>query len=459
MDTKHQIVCLSSLLLMSCGSYQRSLAFTEVTSDAAMRSGHDVIWDHGDGATSEQKHQLQQSLERQLGVDDVVRIGLLNSPRLQAKYEQLGVAQADMVQAGLWHNPLLSVEGHIGGGDAGVDITILQRFLDLFFVPLRRHIGVQGFEKAKAMITGEIVAFATDLRREFYRYQGVKHQRELMQSVVSAFGLSYDLAKRLHAAGNMTTLDFAQERATYEESKISLAKLELEELQRREKMNRLMGLWGENAAKWSIGDRLADPREDDVTLGDVERKAIEKSLDLAQARLEIVIAENQLQIARPGHLFSDMEIGSVTENQSESGWATGLAGALPLPFFDQGQAASGKADAILRRARENYRDLAIQIRSEARAAVARLQSLKARVTYRKQILLPLRRRIVEETQKQYNGMIVGPFQLLTAKKDEIESTAAYIGDLQQYWQAQVDVEQLFGGQRLEPQIETIADID
>jgi cobalt-zinc-cadmium efflux system outer membrane protein len=65
--------------------------------------------------------------------------------------------------------------------------------------------------------------------------------------------------------------------------------------------------------------------------------------------------------------------------------------------------------------------------------------------YYRDILLPLRERIVNEAQLQYNAMQLGPFVLLNAREQQIETAVAYIETLREYWLARGDVGQILNG--------------
>jgi outer membrane protein, heavy metal efflux system len=84
-----------------------------------------------------------------------------------------------------------------------------------------------------------------------------------------------------------------------------------------------------------------------------------------------------------------------------------------------------------------------------RTAVAQLESARARADRFRTTVLPLRMRIVEQTQLQYNAMQVGPFQLLVAKQQQIDAGAAYIRALRAYWLARTQLDQILNG-RLPP---------
>jgi cobalt-zinc-cadmium efflux system outer membrane protein len=66
------------------------------------------------------------------------------------------------------------------------------------------------------------------------------------------------------------------------------------------------------------------------------------------------------------------------------------------------------------------------------------------VFYR-EVQLPLREQIVNETQLNFNAMSTGVFQLLQAKRDQIEAGRAYVETLRDYWIARSEADQLLAG--------------
>ena len=84
-------------------------------------------------------------------------------------------------------------------------------------------------------------------------------------------------------------------------------------------------------------------------------------------------------------------------------------------------------------------------RATARALRDRVDGARDRALYYRDILLPLHERIVNEAQLQYNAMQLGPFQLLRAREQQIQTAVAYIESLRDYWLARADVEQILSG--------------
>ena len=118
---------------------------------------------------------------------------------------------------------------------------------------------------------------------------------------------------------------------------------------------------------------------------------------------------------------------------------------VELPVFDQHQAGISKAESNLRRARRDYAALAIGIRSEVRAARDRMTAARDMAEHYRDVVVPLQERLVALTQRQYNFMQTGAFDLLLAKQNEIRTYRDYINAVRDYWLARTDLEMAVGG--------------
>ena len=430
-----------------CAAVPRDAGFADVQAVVAERTGHHVRWNQGTGADASVDASVREMLQGTLTVDQAVQIALLNNRALQATYEDLMLAQADLVSAGLLSNPVFDAEVriHEAGGGTGFELALVQDFIDLLYIPLRKKVAASAFEAAKLRVAGQVLDLAAAVRAAFHTLQGSQQTLDMRRQVVAATGASYDLARRLRAAGNISDLEVANEQALAEQSKLELRAAEAEVAQDRERLNRLMGLWGPVSASWSVSDRLPDPPQDEVAAEGLERTAVERSLDLGAARRGVEAAARSLGVAAPFGLLPEAEAGVGAEHEAEGGWGVGPAVSIPIPLFDQGQPGVAAARAELRRARQLYVALAVDVRSRARAARDAVIAARDQADYYRRVVLPLRQRIVEQTQLQYNAMQLGTFQLLTAKQQQIEAGTAYIRALQAYWLARIQLDQILSG--------------
>jgi cobalt-zinc-cadmium efflux system outer membrane protein len=317
-------------------------------------------------------------------------------------------------------------------------------FLDVFYVPLRKRVAAAQFEEAKLRVTGAVLDFALQVRTVFYGQQANEQMLELRGSIVQALTASLEVSRRLHEAGNITDLDLARDRALVEVSKLALRSAEVAAFQGREQLNSVMGAWGGDT-EWDIDGRLPDIPEQSLPASGIERTALTRSLDLSNARQRIMVAGQQLGYDQATALIPSVDFGASAEREPVEGWRVGPALSVPIPLFDQGQARVARAMAELRRAQQEYYALAVRIRATARAVQERMRGAQDRAVYYRDILLPLRERIVNEAQLQYNAMQMGIFQLLREREQQIETSVAYVEALREYWLARADLEQISSG--------------
>ena len=440
------LALLGLLALAGCASVDLSAGFPEVRAAVEDRYAARIAWSPGAGLEGEAAQRLRSLLQRKLTSDDAVQVALLGNRELQAIYADLGVAQADLVQAGLFRNPILdaAVAFHLGPVRPDLQLGVVFSVLDALYVPLRKRVAAARFEEAKLRVTGAVLDSVLKVRAAFYEHQANEQLLELRRTVVQALAASFEVSRRLHEAGNITDLDLARDRAALEASRLGLRAAEVGAGQSRERLNSLMGLSGSETA-WEIDGRLPDVEAEPPQAADIERSAVTRSLDLAHARQRIVSAGQQLGYDRATALIPAAELGVGAEKEADEVWGVGPSVAIPIPLFDQGQARIARAAAELRRAQQEYYALAVRIRATARAARERLRGAQDRARYYRDIVLPLQERIVTEAQLQYNAMQIGIFQLLRDREQQIESGVAYVEALREYWLARAELVHIANG--------------
>jgi cobalt-zinc-cadmium efflux system outer membrane protein len=441
-----------ALVLGGCASSsaksQPDAGFKDVRTTLAERGVSHVEWNTGSTDDARASDGVRSLLARELSADDAVQVALLNNPRLQATFEDLGVAQADLVQAGLLRNPVFSADLKFAeaGGGTKVEMAVTQEFLDVLQLPLRKRMAGHALEAVKIRVSGAVLDLAGEVRRAFYVHQAALQTLDMRRQVAAATGASFDFARRLRDAGNITGLQLAREQAQDEQSKLDLAAAEADVLATRERLNALMGLWGIDT-QWTVASQLPDVPAKEVDAATVEPRAVERSLELAESRAVLDAAADALGIRRSYAIFGggDVELGAAAEREAEGGWEVGPSVSVPIPLFDTGDAAVSRASAELRRARQNYTATAVEVRAAARAARDRLLATRATAERYRTSVLPIRHSIVEQTQAENNAMLVGTFDVLRAKQDEIEAGAAYVNALRDYWLARAEFDQVMNG--------------
>lgn len=378
-------------------------------------------------------------LARELSSDDAVAVSLLKNTRLRALYRDLGVAQSDVVAAGLPENPVFSVERRFAGKAAEFDVA--QEFVSLFLIPLRRRLSERELDRERLRVTHEIVEHTAKVRDAYFRAQAAEQLAELRRTVMQALVGALEAAKALRAAGNNSVWDVAIAERGANRARLAVADAELEVATTRERLNVLLGLFGEET-RWRIPQRLPDLPAPDVELSELERQAVTDRFDLASQRAEIEALAQAAGITQITSVLPELSIGGHIEREPQGDSTFGPSVDFPLSLFSRGRAARARAEQKLLGAIDSYAALAIEIRSEVRVAFAKLETARKKATFYQTAVLPTEQTVTRETQLRYNGMFVGVFQLLEARQEQVESAREFIETLCEYWQARTELERV-----------------
>ena len=424
------------------GCVATNAGYADVRQVVSSRTGHDVRWHHIDGESESQK-SVRELLAKSLTAENAVKIALLSNAELQADFERLGVARADLVTA--WRLPNPVAEGSLRfrkEQSATIDLMLTEDLTDLVLLPLRSAAARAELDAAKLEVAGRALDLILQVRSAFYGYLADQQILEFRQKVLEALEASATVAQSLHDAGNLTDLDLASEQVLYDEAKVNLGSAQNAVTISRERLNSLLGLSGAQA-NWTAGTRLVDPPAD-LAVADLEAKAVAQSLDLAVIRQRFTAAAKRANLATAQGWLPELKAG-VTAEREERQWSYGPVAEVQVPLLYQGQGEVARAEAEMRRQQQLAKARAVQIRSAARSTATRVMLARDRALYIKEVLLPAREKILNATQLQYNAMSVSVFQLLMAKRDQVETARTYIESLREYWVARAEVEQLRSG--------------
>jgi outer membrane protein, heavy metal efflux system len=115
------------LFLTGCATFDQRAGFSDVSAAVEERSGKRVAWNLGTELDAEAAEEVRRLLAGPLTADGAIQVALLNNRELQALYAELGVAQADVVQAGLLANPIF--DGALFFPVVGGPATSTRRFV------------------------------------------------------------------------------------------------------------------------------------------------------------------------------------------------------------------------------------------------------------------------------------------------------------------------------------------
>ena len=395
--------------------------------------------------------QVRQLLAEPLQAEAAVRVALLNHRGLQARLAQLGISQAELAQATSLPNPTLSVGRMRQGDERDWERNLHGNVMRLLVLPLVTQAETRRHEALQREVAMEVLALAADARRAWVQAVAAEEGVRYAAQVMEAAAASAELARRMEQAGNFNRLARAREQGFQAEAALALARAEQRQRATRERLTRLLGLWGEQTA-FRLPARLPDlpaaPREQP----DIERQALAQRLDVQAARLAAEQTARNLGLTRATRFVNVLELGladvAVTDQGVRQPGARGWEVTLELPLFDAGQARVARAEALYRQALHRAADVAIQARSEVREAYLNYRSAWDIARHHRDELVPLKRRIGEEQLLRYNGMLIGVFELLADARAQVIAVQAAIDALRDFWLAQSDLEQAMVGRAM-----------
>ena len=435
------------LAFTGCTSTNPKAAFDDVGRHVAARTGQEVRWMRDAAARDEIEQAVKTLLQTNLTVQSAVSIALLNNRTLQAEFESIGVSQAELAQASRLKNPELATSWRLPLRPPLVlnaEYALTQDFLDLLMLPARKKMAARNLETIQLRVAHQVLRLANETQAAFYTMQARQQLNNRLALIVEVNEAAADIAQRQHDAGNINNLELHNQQTAHAQSRLDLAKAAAQVRSHREKLNRLLGLWGRQTA-WQITAALPPLPDQELPLENLEAIAVQRRLDLAAARGEVLAIAGALQLKQNFRYLPGATLGVNAEHDLDHSWVVGPTLSLELPLFDQGQAGVARLTAEYRRAARNFEALAINIRSEVRENRDALLAAREVAEFFAKVLLPQRQRALHETLLHYNAMQKSNFELLAAKEREQVTEREAIEALRDYWIARAELEQAVGG--------------
>jgi cobalt-zinc-cadmium efflux system outer membrane protein len=317
-----------------------------VDSTIRQRTGMGVAWNHGGKLDDVEADLVRTILARRLLPEGAVQVALLQNRGFQASLADIGMAQADLAQAGLLKNPVLDTSLRFPDrlyGLTDVAVGLSGDLLDLILLPARRGVAAVQADSVRFRVAAEALDLVADVRIAYWRLRADQAVAALLRDRAAAADATASLARRLNEAGNISDLDLAREQADAEETRAEYSDALAAVAADREDLNRLMGLFGPEAARWSVPEDIPAPPPDRIPYGQLEAMAVRGNLHIASLRLQAGASARALGVARDYGWLGDVEVGVSSEKNPEGYRVTGPTLRLALPIFDRGQASRQRA--------------------------------------------------------------------------------------------------------------------
>ena len=377
--------------------------------------------------------------------DAAVEIALINNPALQARYADLGIAEAQLVHAGRVPNPRFSFS-HLGSGGA---LEIERRFavdvMSVLVMPLTLKLERGRFDMAQTMAAAEALNVAAEARRAAVSAIAAAETVRYHEQVLIAAEASAELARQMAAVGNWPKVSQMRQQVFHADAIAQIARARNAAALARERLVRVLGLAATPDAV-KLPERLPDLPAQPREVPDVAATALAQRLDVRMARQGLDATVYALGLTRATRFVNVFDLAY--KNKSDAGVPrrNGYEIEIEVPIFDWGDAKLAKAEAIYRQAASELAEASGTAQSEARAAYETYRTAYAVARHFRDEIVPLRKRIADENLLRYNGMLISVFELLADAREQVMSVNAAIEAQRDFWLAEADLQTaLIGG--------------
>lgn len=444
MDIKVFILIGGLFLFAGCAPLSQEEAFGKIDSMSQDRGAKSLQWVRTPEEAEQVRHTVDRLLQSPLTEANAIRITLINNPRLQQSYSDVGIAQSELVQAGLFSNPILGYSVGKGNGATTATFSLEFAFLDILWIPIRKELAGLALEETQYRIGDEVLKSVRDTKQLYVDAQSSEEKVKAFESILKSSEASVQLAARQYAAGNLSKRDYLKIREEYVRNHLESVRLLQENASAREALNRMMGVYGTQTHYTfaAYNDAIA---LDFTEIRHLEKTAIERRLDIAadQKRLKHDAAEAgytlDTRLLPEGTLELDRE-----KSSGEAAIRT-LGVKISLPVFDIAQGRIGTAQARYLQSMHRLYETAVNARSEVREAYANTRYAYDIAKEQQEQLIPIRRQILEETQKHYNGMLDGIDELLSDQRAYTRQKLDLIDRIAEFKKEYAELEYVTGG--------------
>jgi outer membrane protein TolC len=441
-------------VLAGCASFSPDGGMDDVANDVRRETRKDVVKIASAEDAQRVRDRVAGLLAQPLSADDAVQIALLNNRDLQATYNDLGVSEAEYVQASLPKNPGISLMSYGGTGVANFEVRLIENILDLMTLSSRARIAAEHYAHAKHSAVATTLALAADVRRAHVRAVAAEEQVRFLAQARQTADASARLAAKLGEAGQGDQLDQAELAAFYAELSVRVGQARLMARRERETVTRLLGLWGGNA-NFKLPDDLPPLPREPGNIDTVEVEAVNRRVDLLMTRHDVAALARSLRLTEATRYVSMLQLAGLFNSESANPLTNasttinrgGGALDIEIPIFDSGEARTRAAREAYMRAVNRLAARAVNARSQARIAYETYRGTYDIARFYETRVLPLREVVSRQVELRYataanvpETMRVDLFKVLTDTRLRIATTAAALEARRDFFLADADLQ-------------------
>jgi outer membrane protein TolC len=433
------VLLLSSFVLSGCASFSKDGGLNDVKSLTQRHIKQEVVWPKTAAEQQLAEARVQELLQKELDVESAVQIALLSNKGLQASLFELGISEAEVVQAGRLPNPKFSMLYARHNGDYKIEQALTFNIFSLLTMPKMLEIERLNFENTKQKTALDVLKLAYQTRLSYFNAVAANEQVTYSAQVLESAEASAEMARRMVKAGNWNQLELAREQGFYADAKQDALAAKQKQSAAHEALTRLLGV---SVNQLAIQKRLPDLPKTITEPSQFQQEAFEQRLDLQAARLRVQALAKQLGLTKATSVINVLELGParVLEGRRGDSYKKGVDISFELPLFDWGGAKVARAEATYMQGVNRAAYIASNAQSEIREAYSHYSTSYDIAKQYHDEIVPLRKKVLDEKLLRYNGMLISPFELFADARAQVASVKTYIEKLNEFWLADTELQ-------------------
>ena len=166
------VLVLGTLTLSGCASFSADGGFGTVRDTTRARIGADARWARDDADRKEVDARVAELLTKPLTVEDAVQVAIYNNRGLRASFYELGISEAEMVQAGRLPNPHFSMlrasRAENGVREFKIEQVLTFNLFALITMPMAVEVEKRNFAQTQRMTALEVARVASETRKAYF---------------------------------------------------------------------------------------------------------------------------------------------------------------------------------------------------------------------------------------------------------------------------------------------------
>ena len=281
---RSSLLLAGSIALSGCASFSKDGGLDGVKSLAQQHIKQEVAWPKTEAEQKIITARVEELLQRELDAESAVQVALFNNKGLQSSFYELGISEADVVQAGRLPNPKFSMLYARNNGDYKIEQALTFNIFSLLTMPKMLEIERLNFERTKQEVALNVLRLAYQTRLAYFNAVAANEQLAYSRQVKESAQARAEMAKRMVKAGNWNQLELAREQGFYADALLDELAAKQKQSAAHEALSRLLGV---SANQMLLQKRLPDLPKTVADSAQFEKDAFEQRLDLQAARLQV----------------------------------------------------------------------------------------------------------------------------------------------------------------------------